>query len=950
MPPILPDEKRELLVILKTATEILEHIKTDPNDIYIKDEIEFAGKVQVTGWIFPCRLYVGDHTMGFVAHLNCRDTRSKPMLNLNGLTCEHRVNPIGIDEPSPRFSWILNSDETNVLQTAYRVLVSTDADFSKTVWDSGRIKSNRSVLIAYDGEPLCPSTRYYWTVEVEDNHGITNGACPEAFFETGLMADGNWPALFISPKNENDPTRSEGWYLSKTYEIRGAVASARIYATALGLYSVTVNGIIDENYLLAPGWTNYNSRLLYQTIDITDSLQIGSNIITAHIGTGWYKGDLAGWMSKRCVYGNRIGFSMVMHVAYEDETEETVMTDETWESFPSPVLYTEIYNGETYDARRETDLSMPPKSGGTGPVVLLDMDRSTVCAQDGPPIAVHEVLEPVELLTDSQGRTILDFGQNLTGWVRFQVEGPAGSEVMLKHGEILTAEGDLYTENLRAAKQEILYILKGDGIEEYHPCFTFQGFRYVLVEKYPGTPKKKDFRAEVVHSKMPPTGDFSCSNPLINQLNHNIHWGMKGNFLDIPTDCPQRDERLGWTGDAQVFIGTACNLRNTASFFTKWLRDMRTEQKPDGGIPHVIPDVLFDAAETDDLLEGAHSATGWADAAVICPWTIYRQYGDERILEENYGMMKRWVECIRRQARDEVIWDTGFHFGDWVALDAKEGSYFGATPNDYTATVFYANSADILSRTAALLGNEDDSEHYGALYRRIRSAFLEKFYTPSGRLAVRTQTAHVLALHFNLVTKEHAQRTVDDLVKIIGEENGHLTTGFLGTPYICTVLARYGRLDEAYKLLLQEDYPSWLYQVKQGATTIWEHWDGLKPDGSLWSPDMNSFNHYAYGSVGYWLYTTMAGLEAAENGPGYKIIDFRPRPGGGITSASMRRETPYGLAEIIWKLVGDEMTVIVEVPCNTSARLFLPGQRDAEILGSGRYERKTIIRTGGISV
>ncbi len=858
------------------------------------------------------------------------------MIKVSETRCEYLINPIGIDVKKPRFNWILESNGRDIVQTAYSIQVAVDEQFENLVWNTGRIANGKSVHIKYGGKSLKPSQRYHYRISVEDNMGNHSTWSPGAFFETGLMLSGNWKAQFISPENETNPASSQGWFLKKSVKLKKPLVSARIYATALGIYKVQVNGNRVTDAELTPGWTNYKSRLLYQTYEATELFNEGENILKAHIGPGWYKGDLAGWAGKRAVYGGRNAFSMVLNLEYLDGSIETHITDNSWSSAPSPVLYSEIYNGEEYDARQET----PEEKEWKG-VDVIDTDMSIVSAQDGPLVTPQEILKPVNVLKDSSGRTILDFGQNMTGWIRFRVSGKEGEKVILKHAEILDSDGNLYTENLRSAKQTITYILKGEGEEEYYPNFTFQGFRYVLVEEFPGNPGVLDsekFEAVVLHSEMEQTGTFKCSHPLINQLHKNIHWGMKGNFLDIPTDCPQRDERLGWTGDAQVFIGTASYLRNSAPFFTKWLRDLKSEQLPDGGIPHVIPDVLNDAVETDGLLKSSHSATGWADAGVICPWEIYRQYADTRILEENYGVMKAWAGYMERHAAGGTIWDSGFHFGDWVALDAKEGSYFGATPNAFTATVFYANSIDITEKTADLLGKKEDAENYRSLYVRIKKAFQEEFFTPAGRLAVSTQTAHALALYFNLTPESYKKRTVNNLVKLIEDEGNHLNTGFLGTPYLCEALSRNGRLDAAYRLLLQEDYPSWLYQVKQGATTIWEHWDGLKPDGSLWSPDMNSFNHYAYGSVGSWLYSAVAGISADEKAPGYKNIIFRPQPGGGITSASAALSTVYGKVSINWKLEGDTMQLSLEVPVNSTGELYLPGEELSIKLGSGNYE------------
>ncbi|MDA3957808.1 alpha-L-rhamnosidase [Oceanispirochaeta sp.] len=853
------------------------------------------------------------------------------MLNINNVKCENLTNPIGIDSGTPRISWISESLEKEISQKSYEIEVSTDKEFTQFVWQSGPVTSSRSHSIKYQGSKLLPVTRYWFRIRITDNFKNSSEWSRAAYFETSLLSHGKWRAPFISSPEDTDEKLSKGWIFQKEINIRKGLESARLYATALGVYEAFVQGERIGNQQMTPGWTNYSKRLLYQCYDITKNLREGENILAGHIGAGWYKGDLAGWVGKRCVYGKRNALSMQILLRFEDGSQEWIKTDKTWKAGTTGVISSEIYHGEEYDARREN-----PRSW-TEVEILPAPESVQITAQDGPLTLPQETLKPREIILDSQGRSIIDFGQNMTGFVRFKVKGKAGDRVKLKHAEILSPPGEFYTENLRSARQEILYTLKGEGTEVYQPRFTFQGFRYVLVEEYPGKVKADDFEAIVLHSDMEKSGDFDCSHPLLNQLHHNILWGMKGNFLDIPTDCPQRDERLGWTGDAQVFISTACNLMDASGFFTKWLRDMRSEQNEKGGIPHVIPDVLQDVASQDDILKGAHSATGWADAMTICPWEIYVQYGDPQILEENYDAMKGWISYMRGEARDEVLWDTGFHFGDWVALDAKEGSYFGATPNDFTATVFYANSVQIMIKTAKVLGFQKDLKEFTNLYERIVKAFQNEFFTPTGRLAVNTQTAHVLALYFNLTPEPYIKRTVDTLVRLLENEEDHLLTGFLGTPYLCAALSRNGRLDKAYKLLLQEDYPSWLYQVKQGATTIWEHWDGLKPDGSLWSPDMNSFNHYAYGSVGYWMYTVVAGLSLDENDPGYKTILFQPQPGGGLTHARASQMTPFGKASISWKIQDREFSCTLQIPVNARGRMKLPGQEKYSELGSGEY-------------
>lgn len=859
------------------------------------------------------------------------------MLKAVKLKCEYLENPIGIGETKPRFGWVLESDGKNVIQETFRIQVADDAGFTSPVWDTGTVNSSESVHVEYAGAALASSTRYFFRVKVTGSQGQESPWSEPGFFETAMLDVSQWKASFISPEDTDSGASSKARLLRREFMLDGEIAFARVYATALGMYELFINGKRVGDALLTPGWTDYKKRLQYQTYDVTDMLKKGSNAVGAAVGCGWYKGCLAGWLGRRNIYGNRTVLLFQMLVRYTDGREQLAVSDENWKASDGPIQYSELYHGETYDARLEQcgwDLPGFDDSGWE-PAQVIEHDMSILTPQDGLPVRRQETLKPVSMFTTPRGERVIDFGQNIAGWVKFTIKGKAGERVVLKHAEVLDAAGNFYTENLRSAKARIEYILKGNGVETFEPHFTFQGFRYVMIEEFPGEPSTADFAAVVIHSDMEPTGSFSCSNELVNQLQRNILWGLKGNFIDVPTDCPQRDERLGWTGDAQVFIRTACYLMGTEPFFKKWLRDLKAEQLENGGVPFVIPDVLTSAVQNDKLIHESHSSTGWGDAAVICPWTVYQSYGDRRILEEQYESMKDWVEYIRAHAQKGVLWNTGFHFGDWVALDAKEGSYFGATPNDLTATAFYAYSTELLAKTAAVLGNKSDAEEYTRLHAAIVEAFRNEFYTPAGRLAARTQTAHILALMFGLVPEEHRARTVNTLLALMDENGGHLVTGFLGTPYFCHVLSQNGQLDKAYNLLLKEDYPSWLYQVKMGATTVWEHWDGIKPDGTMWSADMNSFNHYAYGAIGDWLYRVAAGLETDPDAPGYKRILMHPQPGGGLTYAGAEYMSAYGRIAIKWNIEGSSMVVDVTVPHNTTAHITLPGALPETISADG---------------
>jgi alpha-L-rhamnosidase len=848
------------------------------------------------------------------------------MLKISDITCEYQKNPIGLGTKKPRFSWIIESDMYNVIQMLYRLQVSLDEKFENIIWDTGVVNSSKSVNVEYDGPSLKSSTRYYYRVRITDNYGQESMWSEIGYFETALMDASEWKAKFITPENEDEGNSSKGKYLRQEFTLDGEIAFARIYATALGMYEIYINGKRVGDDLFTPGWTSYKKRLQYQTYDITNLLVNGANAVGAIVGAGWYKGDLAGWTGRRNVYGNRTALLAQILIRYADGREQLVITDETWKASDSPILYSEIYHGEIYDTRLEqSGWNLPNFDDGNWyPVDVLNWDMSTLIPQEGLPVRRQEIIKPISIVITPKGEKVIDFGQNLAGWVKFSVKGNLGDKVILKHAEVLDSEGNFYTENLRSAKQRIEYILKGDGVETFEPHFTFQGFRYVKIEEYPGEPSLENFSAVVIHSDMKRMGKFTCSNELLNQLYHNIVWGLKSNFIDVPTDCPQRDERLGWTGDAQVFIETSCFIMNTAPFFRKWLHDLKADQLENGGVPFVIPDVLGGHLENDKLIQQDHSSSGWGDAAVICPWTIYQYYDDVNILKDQYESMKSWIEYIRANAKDGVIWDSGFHFGDWLALDAKEGSYFGATPNDLVATAFYAYSTEILAKTAKILGNLSDYEEYLSIHDKIVKAFQDEFFTPSGRLAVRTQTAHVLVLMFNLVPDKYRARTIQTLIDLINENSGHLTTGFLGTPYICHVLSNNGKTKEAYSLLFKEDYPSWLYQVKKGATTVWEHWDGIKPDGSMWSADMNSFNHYAYGSIGSWLYREIAGLNVDPDMPGFKHIIIKPKPGGDLTYAEVEYLSAYGRIFASWSIRGGDMAVDIAVPPNTKAKIILP--------------------------
>ncbi|MFC4321448.1 alpha-L-rhamnosidase [Litchfieldia salsa] len=854
-------------------------------------------------------------------------------LKVVNVTCEYKTKPLGIDVENPRISWQIESTKRGTMQRAYQYQVSLkEIDFENPLWDTGYCESDQSLHIEYRGPELESQTRYYYRVKIWNQDGHESEWSDVAWWETAFIDKGEWRAQWITPNpDEIDPMSAPVFLLRKEFSLKNEIASARIYATGVGIYELRLNGEKVGEDLLAPGWTSYDKRIQYQTYDVTSQLNEAGNVIGVMLANGWYKGDLT-WEDKRNIYGNMRGVTLHLHVRYQDGTEERILTDETWNASTGPILYSELYHGETYDARIEQsgwDQLGFNDSDWKGTVVSTGFPTNFV-AQENDPTRVTETLKPQSVFTTPAGDTVIDMGQNMVGRIRLKVEALAGTKIVLKHAEVLDKNGNIYFGNLRSARQTVEYIAKGEGVEEYAPFFTFQGFRYVKVEGYPlenGKFPIENFVGEVIHTDMERTGEFETSNPLVNQLQQNIVWGQRGNFLDVPTDCPQRDERLGWTGDAQVFIRTALFNYQGGPFFTKWLRDLKADQFEDGGVPFVIPDVLPD---------GESSSTAWGDAAVICPWTVYLVNGDKRLLAEQYESMKNWVEYIRRQGKNEFLWNTGFQLGDWLGLDAKENSYIGATARDLISTAFYAYSTRLLRETAVVLGKAEDVRKYSELFAGIIQHFNLEFVTANGRLSSQTQTAYVLALVFDLVEGKVRERAAFELNEHVIENDYHLTTGFVGTPYLCFALSNNGYHETAVKLLLQDTYPSWLYSITKGATTIWEHWDSIKPDGSFWSDDMNSFNHYAYGAIGDWMYRVLAGIDVDERLPAYKKIKIKPRIGGReITHVRAAFASMYGKIESSWKTTEDDIQLLVQVPPNTTAEVMLPNAIKDDVKESG---------------
>jgi len=854
-------------------------------------------------------------------------------LSVKDLTVDHKINPVGIGNKQPLFSWKITGTGNNIQQTGYSLKVATDNKFSNIVWQSGRVASRESVLQPYTGPDLKSSQRYFWQVKIWDNRGKESKWSETAYWEMGLLSQSEWKAKWI--ELANDTARySPSPYFRKEFTVTRKIAAARIYVTSHGFYELQLNGKKVGNQVLTPGWTSYSKRLQYQVYDVTNLLINGNNAIGAVLGEGWYRGTLA-WGDNWAIYGKRTGLLLQLNITYTDGSTSLIVSDETWKaSLNGPVRMNDIYNGETFDATKIlTGWDKPGYDDKSWQTVNTgNYNNSNLIASEGSPVREIQEIKPVRIFRTPKGNLVADMGQNMVGWIRLRVSGNKGTVVTLRHAEVMDKYGEFYTTNLRAAKSQLTYTLAGTGEEIYEPMFTFMGFRFVEVTGFPGELKPDNLTGVVVHSDMPVTGMFECSNPLVNQLQHNIQWGQKGNFVDVPTDCPQRDERLGWTGDAQAFCRTAAFNMDVSTFFSKWLKDVAADQKPGGEVPDVIPDVL----NRQDAVTAQPSA-GWGDVSVIAPWTMYTVYGDKNFLENQYQSMKSWVEYIRKKAGNNYIWKGGSKYGDWLFYHPPVNNHTehdGYTDHDFIATAFYAYSTSILAEAATALGKTDDAQMYSDLFNKIKEVFINEYVTDAGRVGTNSQTSYVLALKFKLLPELLRSKAAGFLAEDIRERDNHLSTGFLGTPYLCHILSDNGYTDLAYDLLLQEVYPSWLYPVTMGATTIWERWDGEKTDSTFQDPGMNSFNHYAYGAIGDWMYRVSAGIETM--GPGYKHIIIQPHPSTKLTYSKASFESSYGTIISGWERKDRKVIINVMIPANTSATIILPASSQTKVTENGK--------------
>jgi alpha-L-rhamnosidase len=849
------------------------------------------------------------------------------------LAVEYGLPIVGTAQP--RLSWVVESKEP-WHQRSYEL----EADGERSL-----VESDASVFVPWPFAPLRSRERREVRVRATSRSGATTPWSDKLIVEAGLLEAGDWRASFVGPSDRTTQLGSRLPLLRREFGIDRPIASATLYTTALGVYETYLNGTVVGDEVLAPNWTSYHSRLRYQTFPVGDTLRQGRNVIGVMLGDGWYRGRL---IHQNAPYGTRLGFLAQLEIVFTDGTLQTVLTDTNWRTSAGPILVSSLYDGERHDARLEAEAWTTAGFDDEiwEPVELIEHSVSTLVTPTDPPIRRIEELDIVDTFVSPSGKRIVDFGQNLVGRLRITVAGESGETITIRHAEVLE-DGELAERPLRTARAEDSYTLRGGAIETWEPRFTFHGFRYAEISGWPEDFDPSRVQAVVLHSDLRRTGWFECSHAAVNQLHENAVWSMRGNFVGLPTDCPQRDERLGWTGDIQIFAPAASFLFDVNGLLVSWLADLAAEQLPDGRVPAVVPAAVIAPRELasfpDPLFSditaawSEASAAGWGDAAVIVPWVLYQRFGDRDLLRRQWQSMQAWVDHVERLAGPSRLWKDGFQFGDWLDPTAPPDSPHQArTPPDLVATAYFARSAELVGRAAQTLGLSESARRYEGLAKEVRAAFFGAFGDLSNGRAPVSTTGLALAIVFGLLASEtELDEAGRHLSALVAESGYRMTTGFLGTPIICDALCEVGRVEDAYRLLLQTDCPSWLYQVSNGATTIWERWDSVLPDGRLNPGEMTSFNHYAFGAIVDWLHRAVAGLEPAE--PGYRVTRVRPILGSGISHASARHETPYGPAAVAWHRNEGMFQLEVEIPPNTTAEIHLPGTPQPLAVASGRH-------------
>ncbi|MEO5915651.1 MAG: family 78 glycoside hydrolase catalytic domain [Luteolibacter sp.] len=862
----------------------------------------------------------------------------------NQLGCEYHSSPLAIATSTPRFSWkIMSSDRKarDLHQTAYEIQVAREADGfnGKPLWSSGKTSSAATGQIEYRGSPLVSRDRAVWRVRVWGDGDEASPWSEPASFGVGLLEREDWSALWISSKDDHafttkeniqnfigDPQRGSlvmtpAKYFRKEFET-SPVVRATIHATALGVYTLEVNGHRVSDECLAPGWSSYHHRIHSQTYDVTSLIREGKNAIGATLADGWYAGyvayglltgqeGLVPGINGRYYYGISPAVRVQLEIELADGSRKTIITDPTWKASLGPITESDILMGESYDARKElTGWSTAgyDDSKWVDAVCKTGSD-SKIEPHPGVPVRPIEEMPAKTVREQKPGVFIFDLGQNISGVVRLKVKGKAGEKVTIRYAEVLHNDGHLSTENLRCARAVDTYILKGDPAgESWTPEFTYHGFQYVELTGFPGTPGLDAITGIVIHSDTPRHGSFECSDPMLNKLYQNMIWTQRANFFEMPTDCPQRDERMGWTGDAQVYVRAATFNADIASFYTKWLRDLNDDAWDYGAYPAYAPRPLARPNE--------HHAAGWMDSGVICPWTIWQVYGDTRVISEHWRKMNDFMEW--RAARDPelkgAIDDCGF--GDWLSVGEVK------TPIPFIDLAYHAYDAQLMSEMATAIGNAADAEKYKALAEKVRAAFQKAYLQPDSKLSIHNQSAYAIALFFDLIPADKRDAASAHLADLVKENGNKMTTGFLGTRPLLPALSASGHHDLAGILMQQHEYPSWGYEVNNGATTIWERWNSYIKGSGVHEPSMNSFSHYAFGAVCEWMFADLAGIDRAA--PGFDRVKIAPRPTGTITHASASMETRHGKLACSWRIDGEKFHVEIIVPPNTTADVTLP--------------------------
>jgi alpha-L-rhamnosidase len=866
------------------------------------------------------------------------------------LRTEYLVDPLAIDVHIPRLSWIIDAGTARgVSQTAYQIEVASSAANlaadKADLWDSKKTPSSQENQIEYGGVPLSSRQRAFWKVRVWDQTNTASAWSTPASWSMGLLDQSDWTAHWIGdPRPSVDDVSATT--LRRRFTLAAPPARAIVYATALGAYELHVNGHRVGDHVLAPEFTDYHTRTQYQAYDITPLLRRGDNVIAALLGDGWYAGNigLAQMLigKGRNVYGDHPRLLVQLEMMSSAGATAFIVSDSTWRvSRDGPIRSSDILNGETYDARREMphwdDIAFVDSRWSAADVA--SSVATQLVAQPNEPIRVTADVKAVSISEPKPGVYVFDLGQNMVGWSRITVRGSAGTTVSLSHAEMLSDDGTVYTENLRAAEQTDHYTLRGGAVETFEPHFTYHGFRYVQVTGLSAKPRLTDLVGRQVNSSLTDASTFATSSPLITKLWQNVRWTQRDNMIGIPTDCPQRDERLGWMGDIQVFSGTSIFNADMGAFLTKWLQDVRDAQTPDGRFADFSPQP-FQKTRAERNRSDFMGAPGWGDAGVVVPWRMWQQYGDARQLRQSFDASKRWIEFIRLNNPD-LLWKNkrANDYGDWLNGDTMNDSTLprnaAEVPKDVFATMMFAYATDLVSRMATVLHEDADATKYGALFNDIKSAFNTAYVTPDGHIEGNTQAGYALALHFDLLPEDKRAAAVGHMIDGIAAYRGHMSTGFHSTYRMMLELSRAHRSDIAYKLINTTTFPSWGYSIENGATTIWERWDGYVKGRGFQDKGMNSFNHYAIGAVAEWMYRVILGINNDDEHPGYEHFVIHPIPGGGLTWARGSYRSTRGTIESSWRVDGGTFTEEVTIPANTSATVYVPTRDAALVTESG---------------